>query len=464
MPQTPSPFSRLTRFLRPGPSSPLAREHNPEKPTDEDWYIPYNGPYEQPHNMQRVDDRSSWGPLVSGWLAEEGPSTADRQGGASRGRAVSDASALNHSSGVVDPPHRVTARNVSRPKPSSIVNLSQAGGVGEAPTPSRETQTRGKTEPNRHSLASILAFGQGSRRGLVIRHSASAGQLGREASSTAAVAVQPEGVSRESAHHPDAEPDAQAVHVRRHPYAFPFSVASPSPAKSVHVTVRDPPHRTSPRPATPPYLKISPAPITRRSLKASFSTPNLRDHVAPPPPRSAPVSLPKGKQRWLSPETWCDALILPRPRFAIRIDPGGVTGRIVSPPGSPVWPPVASPFGEARPATVVGADIGQDDRRKGLYESRPAVASIHAEPYEPVAGPSGVARDDHQERPGSDARASGDVRDDDVASPTAGSFKRKAPRPRSFAWDDLALPSPVPSLAKCVKSCFRSASISHVVG
>lgn len=49
--QSPSRMSRLGIFTsrqgssKPGPSSPLTRE--PEE-QEEDWYIPYNGPYEPP--------------------------------------------------------------------------------------------------------------------------------------------------------------------------------------------------------------------------------------------------------------------------------------------------------------------------------------------------------------------------------------------------------------------------------
>lgn len=482
--QTPSPFARISRFLKAGPSSLPAREHEHEKPGDEDWYIPYNGPYEQPPSVRDSTDGDSWGPLVSGWLREDGRETEEQQGRATRNRAVSSASALTHSSANVDPTRRSfsTTHHGPRPAGQSLGHLDQTGGVGASPMPLRESQEQTRPEQNRHSLANIFAFGQGTRRALTIRHSASTGQLSQEASSSAAVAVRRG--SPVSVH----LPQEQTLYVRRHPYAFPFSapatsvprVSSPPAAQQVRkqppnfsVTVLDPPRRKSPMPQTPAYLKS--APSSGRGLKASISTPNLRQPAPAPPPRSAPVplTLPKGKQRWLSPETWCDALILPRPRFAIRVDPGGGSGRIVSPPGSPIWPPVASPFGQPRPATVMDSQTDDEQtRRRGLYESRPSVQQVPAQAASPVAGPSRLGGNEQDWAPGrTGGKGDGTDRHSDAVVETQPTIK--APRPKSFAWDDLALPSPVPSLSKYVifhycsasikKRCAQSPSISFLV-
>ncbi len=113
---------------------------------------------------------------------------------------------------------------------------------------------------------------------------------------------------------------------------------------------------------------------TEKKLKNSKSTPDLRSsqvvnyatrfsksfRQAPPPvlvPHQ-PRPLPKGKDRWLSAETWCDALLFPRPRLKIKHDEISASellvedtvaaegslvlpirrgsNRIVSPPGSPL--------------------------------------------------------------------------------------------------------------------------------
>jgi serine/arginine repetitive matrix protein 2 len=90
-------------------------------------------------------------------------------------------------------------------------------------------------------------------------------------------------------------------------------------------------------------------------LKNSISTPDLRNSAALhntiitpripianliPQQNGTPFAVPKIKDRWLSAETWCDAVLFPRPRLKAGIVPplGGGSGRIVSPPGSPVLP------------------------------------------------------------------------------------------------------------------------------
>ncbi|OSX61276.1 hypothetical protein POSPLADRAFT_1070547 [Postia placenta MAD-698-R-SB12] len=431
-----SPFSRLSRFLKSGPSSPVPQEEDPE---NEDWYIPYNGPYEQPQTpgMQHEGERDSWGQLVTGWLADDGRNGSDRYGGSTRNRAVSHASALTNSSGVVDP-HRQSShagRTLARPPTAPMAHLAQVGGIGEVPVPPREPQTPRKSESNRQSFVNLLA------RGFAVRHSASAGQLGGGAAATPTT-------SRATAQDPE---DTQTLYVRRHPYAFPFTAPltrdrSPSTSPRPHVTARDVPNHKTAHAETPAYLK--PASKPRRSLKASISTPNLRDPPSStlPPSGHSRSAMPKGRQRWLSPETWCDAIILPRPRFAIRVDPGGGSGRIVSPPGSPVWPPEANPFGQGRPVTVVGSTVETDVVRRP-YEARPSVQEVRE--VAPVAGPSRVHEDPEERAIREEKVEPATVRED--ANAASDKSKLKPPRPKSFAWDDLALPSPAPSLSKVLE-------------
>ena len=460
-----SPFSRISRFIRSGPSSPLAREpdsHPP--PAQEDWYIPYNGPYEPPRDT--MVERDSWGNLVSGWLAQDPLARAeDRYARMNRDRAKSDAAALT-SSGPAASTSRSraysTTRSIPRPNVNSIIHLDQAGGVGEAPIPMREPQeAQPKHETTRHSLASILTLG--TRRGLSVRHSASAGQLSRKTSG--------------STDHQHAPPQTEnAPFPRRHPYAFPFSTAAttstpprlrtPPPASSPLSPVRRSPskRRATPQPSRthPPPAFLQPTPRTRLGIRASISTPNLRHppshsqlragagSAAPPP-----TSVPKGKQRWLSPETWCDALILPRPRFAIRVDPGGASsGRIVSPPGSPVLPNTITYYqSRAVREPTTGSSNAPDtgmtaDSHEPLLTAQESRARISPPPAQPIAGPSRVTVE-QQEREAAEVggRSSGDRHGRGISTaPT--SFK--PPRPKSFALDDLALPSPVPSLSKYV--------------
>ncbi|OBZ65570.1 putative 2-oxoglutarate dehydrogenase E1 component DHKTD1, mitochondrial [Grifola frondosa] len=167
--------------------------------------------------------------------------------------------------------------------------------------------------------------------------------------------------------------------------------------------------------------KAGPASITAKHQGIPLN-PRLRHPTAPPP------SLPKGKQRWLSAETWCDALILPRPRFALRtVDGGekgsvsGSSGRIASLPGSPIWP--ASPSADAQTQSrAQTASREEAPQRAGLKQAKSAVQLAPSRfPVQDV-----------------------------IQNPSAGITGRstlRAPRSKSFALDDLALPSPVPSLA-----------------
>jgi hypothetical protein len=111
----------------------------------------------------------------------------------------------------------------------------------------------------------------------------------------------------------------------------------------------------------------------RNSLLKAISTPNLRAFARQPQPVQPSSAIPttggmpppiittptgpsntqgqaqKRRQRWLSPETWCDALLFPRPRFAVRVDEDGNrhSGLVISPPGTPIvsWKPEHSGAG-----------------------------------------------------------------------------------------------------------------------
>ncbi|KAI0765941.1 hypothetical protein BD413DRAFT_481709 [Trametes elegans] len=408
--QPSSPFSRLSRLAFPfksNPSSPLSAE-----PQSEDWYIPYRGPIEPPKNDRNTD---SWGHLVSGWIME------NQDGRPERPRALSNAS-------------RKTAdehkRKSSRIQPS-YVNLDQAGGVGDTPVPARPRRSQEVPQHHRASLASLLSFG--SKKAHKLQHSSSAGELRKEP-------VPP--VPQDPAY---ASGSQQTF--PRHPYAYATPAPSAPPVSSPVVTTA--PQKSysasrfsvrlldplAERPTAPAYLLPSRRP-SRLSIKASMSTPNLRQATG-----TAAV-LPKGKQRWLSAETWCDALILPRPRFAMRVidgEEGAGSGRIVSPPESPLWPPGVEP-----PLDAAGAKTLKKAQSAIQLSSRPPAPSpprpppvrevpVRVEPVreQPEPGPSRVTVME-AERGG-------------------GPSTHLAPRPKSFALDDLALPSPVPSLSKVLE-------------
>ena len=211
--------------------------------------------------------------------------------------------------------------------------------------------------------------------------------------------------------------------MRPHPYAYPFpSSEVPEPRSAPPVVDKGKGRLLVPRitlldprgPKVPAYLKPSP----RNSiLKASMSTPNLRN-------------LPKGRHKWLAAETWCDALILPRPRFAMRlIDEGVNDGRIVSPPPSPLGSnhrPDPNISIQQRPAPGV---------QRALKKAR-SMGTL-------ISNPSPVPQGSEEQ----------DVAPLSHPQPTPASSQSKParpPRPKSFALDDLALLSPVPSLSTYV--------------
>ena len=476
---TPNSSSRMSRLAifthrapppKPGPSSPLSREV--DRRDDDDWYIPYNGPVEQPKTPVSKEDRDSWGELLNGWLSDEEAKEPQREAARAshttsapaertRSRVVSGISRQTRSTGGrtthIPPGTKPRASTVSHPR-SELV-----GGVGESPMPPERAlppiplpptpSEHHHSQPSvskRASLASIFTFGRKSLRLSVSMDNLSL-PFKRERSNTSATPPPPS-LSRTNSRgrpranttlaHPERVSEADEYYQsyystllntpgnelgpngrdpaqRPHPYAYPFPEAiraaaqeGPSAADKGKGRLLNAPkisfNMLDPRGASksvPAYLKPSP----RNSLlKSSISTPNLR-------------SAPKGKLRWWSAETWCDAILLPRPRFALRyVDPSG-SGRIVSPPPSPIMTPVDSPSVSPRKSSFTTPKTPKKAKSMAnLLSPSPEIQVVPRQEMPPV---------------------------------TADTSNRRASRPKSFAWDDLALPSPVPSLAKYV-SCF----------
>jgi len=134
-----------------------------------------------------------------------------------------------------------------------------------------------------------------------------------------------------------------------------------------------------------------------------MSTPDLRAAS------HQPAMYPKTKNHWLSAGTWCDAFMLPRPRFLLRHlggEPDTLNPRLVSPAES-----------------IICEEITTTGESKPLKRLQPMIGSR-------TLDPSGAVT----------------VRANWESVPQPPSF----PRPRSYALDDLALPSPIPSLITCV--------------
>ncbi|KAJ7180298.1 hypothetical protein C8R43DRAFT_396420 [Mycena crocata] len=489
-----SPFSRLS-LIGKGTQSPSPRlRDSSRRNAGDDDYIPYNGPYEQPpRRRQEHRSRDSWGdPLYEEdnnmiqelhqryvppdqsqypWHEED-----EERKGRPRARTHSGVSGRTVSSGTVDP-HRASVSmlrkashhaNVVRPPVPSYINLDAAGGVGESPAPPASRFSRSPPPPKRSSLASIFTFGQTSKKtplsparvplptsppvtsplapAKYARMAVAEPQrpnsgppsiysVSSDQNQSSAFTSQ-EGDAYHSYYNytPAADQFGQLTipHTATpppHPYAYNFPQRDiPEPPQTAPLVMSPklkfstshPPQRIAfpPQEATaiPPHV---------HSLKSYASTPNLRDSSRSPNRLRKPPA-PKGKDRWLSAETWCDAIMFPRPRLKAedaQLLLRGASGRIVSPPGSPVFGGFNAPQDPARPEGVAS---------RVLAHSR-SMVSLNAE-----AGPSKLPKETPPPF----------VPPPPILLPTQ---TEKPPRPKSFAWDDLALPSPVPSLARVLE-------------
>ncbi|KAJ8515490.1 hypothetical protein ONZ45_g7106 [Pleurotus djamor] len=252
--------------------------------------------------------------------------------------------------------------------------------------------------------------------------------------------------------------------------------------------------------------KIQQGNLTQRSQSRPTNITTSKQKSVPSSPHTG---LPKGLDRWLSAETWCDALFLPKPRLKLKGDDqyynnnnlgvGGSTRRIVSPPGSPVARDYvfrndgtqvqtlesrvlahSRSLADLRLGSQSDALDGEKDRKgKGKAPARPATADASSAagkrsrgltlpsspiPYSVrpatesrvgVAG-GGVGSGSGQGTTGFDASAPHvklpkplphpglEQADENAVNQDQGN--ERPPRPKSWALDDLALPSPAPSL------------------
>ncbi|KAL0070097.1 hypothetical protein AAF712_002584 [Marasmius tenuissimus] len=242
--------------------------------------------------------------------------------------------------------------------------------------------------------------------------------------------------TRQPSHTPEPTSDASASH----PYAYTFP---PSP------TPLDPPQSApsmqrlhfsptrKPREQGAASTTVSPIPryLPQGSLKNSASTPNLRGN------NQTPANQPRRnfRDRLLSAETWCDALLFPRPRLKVKRDGASgestPSGRIVSPPSSPV----IDYFGNrlAAEGGIASRVLAHSRSLVDLSSSRAAGPSMLREEEPPLPLP-----------PPRSQRAQGKKPED---LPRLESAPERPPRPKSWALDDLVLPSPVPSLARVLE-------------
>lgn len=535
--QNPSPIPRISRLgfgLAVKSSNPPPRNNSEKHGGDDEWYIPYSGPYEPPRELfKRKQPRDSWGDPVRGEEDVDDPALAsfelhkhfgighgrpgDDEKVGPRARSQSGVSGRTTSSGGVDPNRasvntrrRSTVSSQPPVPPYVALDTTRRGGVGESPMPMTHKRTPSKESHHRLSIAGIFSMGgnKASPRRNPTNLPKQIPRNGPAAGIGHSVGAHRRSVSSGSAHPPlhgnhfvnakytdaghnsitisqpfntvtppltshfaksnvipaikEPKPPWSPSSRYQHPYAnvspghqvYDESHTdhhalhqAPSPTHNIHPNQPDPPRLSRHRQKKPSSAGNGqshfPLPFAKglMRLKNSMSTPDLRlqSRMSSNSPLSRhkglikTPSIFKGKERWLSPETWCDAVLFPRPRLKVKYDGDE---RAVGSSQNPVRqaPAEKAPAEFALKSRVLAhstsiADLGTRVHR--LPDEMPSGVRTHAMP---TASGEGL-------RPNN-------------------GLELRPPRPISFALDDLALPTPVPSLNQCVLF-FRVKSFSN---
>jgi hypothetical protein len=137
------------------------------------------------------------------------------------------------------------------------------------------------------------------------------------------------------------EPIQSQLQPQQHQQQYPhLRAGSSSPAKRDRIQASNPNmNGTHSQSQTHPQARGHAATLSapdayRRSLHGSASTPNLRRSAPSPSKSPQPPPMPK-REKWLSPETWCDALLFPRPRFRLHKRGGDHSPEILGIDGLP---------------------------------------------------------------------------------------------------------------------------------
>ncbi|KAH9053338.1 hypothetical protein EDB87DRAFT_238861 [Lactarius vividus] len=504
---TPSTFPRIRFGFGPKSSRTRLPPDPPENPDDPDWYIPYNGPYELPPSVPRSQNRDSWsqllGSVLSNFSGATSPTDRTHERSGAHAAGGKTASHFPGSGAYSSHPYRTSAAQdaaglpttTSRARgghPTPIITSSTAfahidttGGVGESPTPMRRSPLQ--TSPpantaNRLSLANLLNFGGSTRRsrsdslhhshrpsvkrsrdgpptpdplqsnramGIDVRPPPRSNSLAHVGPSTEYTPRQRSntlaGTSMSPAPEQSSSLDMFTNSQHRdsplspHPYAYAYSSSHSGAPRRAPIISPPLAHSHSldkgkgvdrsyqyPQPPStdtlnvaevPPHLR----PTSRTSLLKTISAPNLRNLSRGLPIRKPTTSSSRGKYRWLSPETWCDALLFPRPRFMEHID-----GELPLSQRN-----VTLPSPKAHTLTHTGGErVRTPLSRSWIRGSRSAV-NLHV------------------------SSSHGPPRAEPMLMAPKGSFEgdewSSFSRPRSFAQDDLALPSSEPSIVQVLE-------------
>ncbi|KAG6812624.1 hypothetical protein H0H92_001843 [Tricholoma furcatifolium] len=466
--------SRFSRLLGLKSGNTSSSRPNETDLGDEEWFIPYRGPIEPPRPpIRRQMERDSWGdPIEQDEEEYDSGEGSDRD---HRGWMHPSYSEQAVSSGVVN----VSRSSIVTQRRSTITSshnppsrLPPSGGVGESPAPPMHPQSSSK-DGNRSSLAGFFSFASQTRTQtperepkFVAKKFATVGRLssgrpstGHRRSSSAgsnSVLATNFGINEYTSEYYFSSKVAQKTPLKstgtrvqeettptssgsdiRHPYSYafptrpsvdnglqatPLILSNVKYVKAPILPVTEPRHQ--------PFARVIPLQTGLKRLQNSVSTPDLRII-----PRRRSPKLPlmaKVKDRWLSAETWCDAILFPRPRLKMKTPHGeSSSDRIVSLPPSPV--PYGPP-GQSMSARV----IEQGMPSRVLAHSR-SLADLVRPPADPP-----FERTSHVMEPA--------VQPPKLhVSQPSDSGTNKPDRPKSWALDDLDLPTAVPSLAQVVE-------------
>ncbi|KZV98236.1 hypothetical protein EXIGLDRAFT_746720 [Exidia glandulosa HHB12029] len=452
------PSSRIAQLINGG-----AKARSPHQQQDEDWFLPYNGPYESPKPPPKLSVRRGWGGVQhGGTTTDTGTSDAEtaagwtsaseREDDLPRGRSTrrvtlahpqpgrkSFASSVYTAGTGDEPPQRhsrVSAPSFlslddggvgASPAPpvrASAVPSSQSGGGGmgvlafydrDPPPRDHRWSSLGNLLKRHNTPTSPLAAGSTRQRGNTLSHldsppprptvpasappiqqsssmrgfpSTTAGlglghaynQYGFTPTSTPAPGRTLRQKSSEPLLSTFNRPSMSTSPPQAHPYANvrPVQISRPvgivhAPAHTFHASPPAPAHTqpaTHSQPQTPGAQRLAPPQQTSprpggggilRGLKSSLSSPNLRaafSRLSPTPSNHTP------SPKMYEAETWCDALLFPRPRFR---------AHVVSPPGSPDGPVMreradleVDDMRKEHPLEVIAQEVEREERMASL--------------------------------------------------------------------------------------------------
>ncbi|EJD37825.1 hypothetical protein AURDEDRAFT_187931 [Auricularia subglabra TFB-10046 SS5] len=443
-------ISRLTQLI--GMRSPQPSHAQPSSAAaqgEDEWYIPYRGPYESPKPKSALpavnatwSGGQGWHGAVTdsdtGWTsASEREDEGGMRGRSSRRRALTTSGQVQRKSFASS----VYAPSSSRVSAPSFLSLDD-GGIGESPAPpvrssvlayygaapQPEQSTSASSNHNRWSLFKRQSSHQQPQtpprsRTNTLQPQSQTQSLPHAYNQYGYLPPTQQAPQERTLRQKSSEPllstfgrtaTSPSVSAQGHPYARMSAVQISRPLGMVnppqggtfqatsqqHVQVAQPPHQqhafpqhpsSAPpqtshqpdthlhhQPATPPQQRLAPPQRggILRGLKSSLSSPNLRaafQRLSPSPSHTPPSA------KVFEAETWCDALLFPKPRFR---------AHVVSPPPSPQQEVLRERREDVHPIEKIGEEVDREERlsrqgtrlRKRSHTLRPSASTANLRP------------------------------------------------------------------------------------